>query len=102
MRVNFALHRWQNLVCGRVGMLPLCDRILLTAPFFLRITPESAAEVDAEGTEVVGMSGGGCRASADIVVGYRKAAKHRAIIWRLPALSANAQQAHIGFRCVGL
>ena len=66
-----ALHRWQNLVWGKVGMLPLWERILLIAPFFLRGKPESASGEEPEGTEVVGISGSGWRASADIVVDYK-------------------------------
>lgn len=52
-------------------MLPLWERILLIAPFFLRGKPESASGEEPEGTEVVGISGSGWRASADIVVDYK-------------------------------
>ena len=40
VRVNFAGQRGQNLVWGSVGMLPLCERILDTLPFFVRTTEE--------------------------------------------------------------
>lgn len=46
VRVNFAGHRWQNFVCGRVGTFPRCARILETFPLFVRVTgavaPDSA------------------------------------------------------------
>lgn len=52
VRVNFAGQRGQNLVCGRVGMLPLWERILDTLPFLeilLPIEAEAAVLVLAEG-----------------------------------------------------
>lgn len=38
MRVNLAGHKGQSFVCGREGTLPLCRRILETAPSLLSST----------------------------------------------------------------
>ena len=43
VRVNFAVHRGQNLVWGSVGTLPLWERILDTLPFLVSLLPTPAA-----------------------------------------------------------
>lgn len=48
--MNFAGQRGQNLVCGRVGMLPLWERILDTLPFLEILLP---VPVEAEAAVLV-------------------------------------------------
>ena len=45
VRVNFAVHRGQNLVWGSVGTLPLWERILDTLPFLVSLLPAASEAV---------------------------------------------------------
>ena len=45
VRVNFDVHRGQNLVWGSVGTLPLWERILDTLPFLVSLLPAASEAV---------------------------------------------------------
>lgn len=75
--MNLAEQRWQSLVCGSVGMLPLWERILERLPPLVRTT-DSGIMACSEGGSGSGRGasralwvskGGGRGASTDIVVG---------------------------------
>ena len=77
VRVNLAGQRGQNFVCGRVGMLPLWERILDTLPFLeilLPVEAEAAVLVlaEAEGSSGMVSSGSwGGMGSPDMVMGLK-------------------------------
>lgn len=47
MRVNLAGHIGHNLVCGKEGILPLCERILDTLPSLVNSTISRSLELPA-------------------------------------------------------
>ena len=88
--VNLAGHKWQNLVWGRVGILPLWDRILEMLPVLVRATTSGAAVEDEEDiSDNSEEACGSCCGSADMVVEMR--VENEGVICEITKVTTSAQ-----------